>query len=71
VSRTPGGFGVKILLDETSDQSLRYQQNLAGRKIAILQLSTNKLRPIRAAASQIQSAVAMMQAGEFRELKIH
>jgi hypothetical protein len=37
----------------TADQGIRYQQNLAGRKIAILQLSTNKLREILAAAALI------------------
>ena len=31
----------------TSDQNLRYQQNLAGRRIAILELSTNKLHRIQ------------------------
>ena len=30
----------------TSDQNMRYQQNLAGRRIAILELSTNDLRRI-------------------------
>jgi len=34
----------------TSDQNIRYQQNLAGRSIAILELSTNKIRRIEAAA---------------------
>ena len=28
----------------TSDQNIRYQQNLAGRRISVLELSTNKLR---------------------------
>ena len=27
----------------TSDQNIRYQQNLAGRRIAILELSTNDI----------------------------
>src|SRR5216684_1901189 len=34
----------------TSDQNIRYQQNLAGRHIAILELSTNDLRRILAAS---------------------
>ena len=34
----------------TSDQNIRYQQNLSGCRIAIVELSTNKLRRIRAAA---------------------
>jgi hypothetical protein len=29
----------------TADQNIRYQQNLAGRKIVILELSTNKPQP--------------------------
>ena len=33
----------------TSDQNIRYQQNLLGSSIAILELSTNDLRRIRAA----------------------
>src|SRR2546423_9267243 len=42
-----GEFDVFI----TADQGVRYQQNLSGRKIAILELSTNKMRLIEAAAS--------------------
>ena len=54
----------------TSDQNIRYQQNLAGRRIPILELSTNDLRRIRAAAAEIAAAVAAMQPGEFRHLAI-
>jgi hypothetical protein len=54
----------------TADQNIRYQQNLAGRKIAILQLSTNKLRKIISGASMIQSAVLTVQPGEFWQLQI-
>lgn len=54
----------------TSDQNLRYQQNLAGRRIAILELSTNKLRRIEAAAEMIQAAVSAIQPGEFRHLEV-
>jgi hypothetical protein len=54
----------------TSDQNVRYQQNLAGKRIAILELSTNKLRRIQAAAALIQSAIASIRPGEFRRLEI-
>ena len=54
----------------TSDQNLRYQQNLAGRKIAILELSTNDLRRILAAAAPIQGALAATQPGAFRYVEI-
>ena len=54
----------------TSDQNIRYQQNLAGRRIAILELSTNKLRRLQAAAALLQSTIASMKPGEFRSLEI-
>ena len=54
----------------TSDQNIRYQQNLASRQIAILELSTNDYRRIVAAASLIQAAIASIRPGEFRHLEI-
>ena len=54
----------------TSDQNIQYQQNLAGRRIAILQLSTNSLRRIDAAAGQIRSAIASIEAGQYVKLQI-
>ena len=54
----------------TSDQNIRYQQNLAGRRILILQLSTNDLRRIQAAAQLIQSAIAAIRPGGFQHLEI-
>ena len=50
----------------TSDQNLRYQQNLLGRRLSILQISTNKLRPIRSSAGLIQSVIEGIKPGEFR-----
>jgi hypothetical protein len=54
----------------TSDQNLRYQQNLGGRTIAILELSTNNLRRIEMAAELIRSAVGQIKPGEFKQLHI-
>jgi hypothetical protein len=54
----------------TSDQNIRYQQNLAGRTIPILELSTNDLRRICAFAAEVQAAVVSSKAGEFRHLDI-
>lgn len=54
----------------TADQNLQYQQNLAGCRIAILELSTNKLRRIVAAAPLLQAAVATIKSGEYRCLEI-
>lgn len=64
--RAEGGFDLFI----TSDQNIRYQQNLSGYRIAILELSTNDLRRILAAASIIQSAIATIQPGELRRLDL-
>ena len=49
----------------TSDQNLRYQQNLAARKIAILELSTNDWHQIRAASEGILVSVNRMNPGDF------
>ena len=54
----------------TSDQNLRYQQNMAGRRIAILELSTNDLRRILAAESAIVESVASIQASNYLQLEI-
>jgi len=50
----------------TSDQNLRYQQNLAGRRIAILELSTNDLRRLQAAATTLAVIVNEMKPSEYR-----
>ena len=54
----------------TADQGLAYEQNLRGRQIAILELSTNKLRAIEAVAAKLCDAVASMFGTEFRRLEI-
>lgn len=57
------GFDLMI----TADQNLRYQQNLSGRRLAILELSTNDLRRIQAAGEAFAAVVASMQAAEYRQ----
>ena len=54
----------------TSDQNIRYQQNLAGPHISILQLSINDLRRIQAAAAAIRSAVVSIPRRELKKLNI-
>jgi hypothetical protein len=54
----------------TADQGLVYEQNLRDRQIAILELSTNKLRAIEAVAAQLRDAIATMSGTEFRRLEI-
>src|SRR5207244_13340270 len=50
----------------TSDQNIRYQQNLAGRRIAILELSSNDLRRIDAESPLLEEAEGKMQPGEVK-----
>lgn len=52
----------------TTDQNLRYQQNLMGRKIAILVLPTTRWPQIRSHAAEIIVAVNSIQPGEYREI---
>ena len=54
----------------TADQNIHYQQHLSGRRVSILELSTNNLRRIQAAATLIQSAVGEVKPGEYRRLEI-
>jgi hypothetical protein len=54
----------------TADQNIRYQQNLSGRRIAILELSTNKLRRIESAAALLQQAVDTIAPAAFVSLRI-
>lgn len=54
----------------TADQNLKYQQNLSGRSIAIVELSTNKRRRIEKHLVLIERSVNQLNAGDFLELKI-
>jgi hypothetical protein len=49
----------------TSDQNLRYQQNLSDRKIAILELTTNDWATIRMNLAAVLARINAMQPGEF------
>jgi hypothetical protein len=54
----------------TSDQNLRYQQNLSGRKIAILELSTNDWNAIQRDAAGVVSRIESMRPGEFAQYQV-
>lgn len=54
----------------TSDQNIRYQQNLAGRQIAILELTSNDLRRILAASDRVLALIDGMPPGRFVTLEI-
>ena len=47
----------------TCDQNIRYQQNLTGRRLALLVLSSNHWPTLRRVAARIASAVDFVQSG--------
>jgi hypothetical protein len=55
----------------TTDQRIRYQQNLAGRKIAIVVLSgTTKWSRVRLQCERIAAAVNLAKPGSYTEVFI-
>jgi predicted nuclease of predicted toxin-antitoxin system len=54
----------------TSDQNLKYQQNLSGKQLAIVQLPTNKVPAVTRLASVIQERLEAIQVGEFIEIPL-
>ena len=52
----------------TTDKNLRYQQNLTGRRLAILVLLTTSWPKIQAHEAQIVAAVSALRPGDFTEL---
>ena len=61
-----GRFDVLI----TSDQNLRYQQDLTKRQLAIIQLPTNQVPLVKELAPQIQARLATITTGEFTALSL-
>jgi len=54
----------------TTDKNLSYQQNLKGRKIAIVVLGLGRWRLIRKRVSQVFAAVNAAVPGSFAEVEI-
>jgi len=66
VRLTEAQFDVLI----TSDQNLRYQQNLAKRRLAIIQLPTNQVPLVIKLAPQVQATLENIKTGEFIALPL-
>ena len=64
ITRIDGAFDVFV----TADKNLRYQQNLSGRKIAILELPTNRLPLLRPLFARIAIVTDAISSGEYIEL---
>lgn len=54
----------------TSDQNLKYQQNLAGRKLAIVVLCTNHLPTIMKLAPKVNEALRHLKPGAYVEISL-
>jgi hypothetical protein len=60
--------GYELLI--TTDQNLRYQQNLASRRIAIVVLLSTSWPRIRRQVDEIQRAIADSTPGRYQEITI-
>jgi predicted nuclease of predicted toxin-antitoxin system len=60
--------GFELLV--TTDQNLRYQQNLQARRIAILVLTTTSWPKIQRRVAEIVAAVNSTEQGDYAELAI-
>lgn len=54
----------------TADKNLRYQQNMAGRKLALIILPTNRLSIVKKLADEIERALQHIGAGQYVELEM-
>jgi len=60
--------GFEVLV--TSDKSIRYQQNLMGRKIALVVLSQGRWELVRRKLAEIAASVAAAAPGSYTEVEI-
>ena len=54
----------------TADQAMRYQQNLKGRKMALVVLSTNNWSFVKAHRTEIMAAIGAVIPGSYTEVEI-
>ena len=66
LQRAEGVFDVFL----TADQRLKYQQNLSGRQLAILVLSTNRWPKVKARTAEIIAAMQSLKPGDYVELTL-
>ena len=60
--------GCELLI--TADQSMRYQQNLNRRQMAVLVLGDNRWPYVRLQVAEIRTVIDRIQPGELREVPI-
>ena len=54
----------------TADQSMRYQQNLGRRQMAVIVLLSNRWAEVQMRIEEIRAALEGIQPGELREIPI-
>lgn len=52
----------------TADKNLRYQQNLQGRRLAIIVLPSNRLPVVQTLEGQLKATIAQVTSGAYIEL---
>jgi len=67
VSRSGAGRVRRVV---TTDKNIRYQQNLSGRKIAVVVLSTPQWPLVRLHTDKIAAAVSAATPGSYVEVQI-
>lgn len=60
--------GFDVLL--TTDKNIRYQQNLAGRKIAVVALGRSRWTLVKPAITKVVAAVDSVTPGSYTEVEI-
>ena len=60
--------GYEIMI--TADQSMRYQQNLGRRQMAVIVLLSNRWAEVQMRIEEIRAALEGIQPGELREIPI-
>lgn len=66
LTRLEGNFDVFV----TADKNLRYQQDLAGRSLAIVELPTNRLPVLTTMTAMIVSAVTSATPGSYTQVAL-
>ncbi len=54
----------------TADKNLRYQQNIRGRSLAIVELPTNRLPVLKTIAAEIEAAVTSATPGSYIQVSM-
>ncbi|MYC29458.1 MAG: hypothetical protein F4X65_05130 [Chloroflexi bacterium] len=60
--------GYEVLV--TADQSMRYQQNMTGRQVAVIVLLSNRWPDVQSKIEEIRAALEGLGPGEIREVPI-